>query len=112
MNYLDIISQYRENIAKGFKLSKHYLPELIIEMPNVDYEHRICYAHDQSKNEFGVFDTLDADEEAFDKTRQLYFEEELEDPHTNVEKIEDVDFQIKKVKLNENIDELLGGYAE
>lgn len=59
MNYLDIISQYRENVAKGFKLSKHYLPELIIEMPNVDYEHRICYAHDQSKNEEDEYNAYD-----------------------------------------------------
>lgn len=49
--YNEYLRQYRENLAKGFKLIEHYLPELIIEMPNVDYEHQICYAHDRSKNE-------------------------------------------------------------
>ena len=78
----------------------------------VVYGNKYFYGYGEYINLFGVFDTLDAAEEAFDKTRQLYFEEDLEDPHTNVEKIEDVDFQIKKVKLNEIIDELLGGYAE
>lgn len=78
----------------------------------VVYGNTYFYGYGEYINLFGVFDTLDAAEEAFDKTRQLYFEEDLEDPHTNVEKIEDVDFQIKKVKLNEIIDELLGGYAE
>lgn len=78
----------------------------------VVYGNTYFYGYGEYINLFGVFDTLDAAEEAFDKTRQLYFEEELKDPHTNVEKIEDVDFQIKKVKLNEIIDELLGGYAE
>lgn len=78
----------------------------------VVYGNTYFYGYGEYINLFGVFDTLDAAEEAFDKTRQLYFEEELKDPHTNVEKIEDVVFQIKKVKLNEIIDELLGGYAE
>lgn len=78
----------------------------------VVYGNTYFYGYGGYINLFGVFDTLDAAEEAFDKTRQLYFEEELKDPHTNVEKIEDVDFQIKKVKLNEIIDELLGGYTE
>ena len=78
----------------------------------VVYGNTYFYGYGEYINLFGVFDTLDAAEEAFDKTRQLYFEEELKDPHTYVEKIEDVDFQIKKVKLTEIIDELLGGYAE
>ena len=87
----------------------------------VVYGNTYFYGYGEYINLFGVFDTLDAAEKAFDKTRQSYFEyeklistlyEELEDPHTNVEKIEDIDFQIKKVKLNEIIDERLGGYAE
>ena len=57
--YNEYLRQHRENVAKGFKWIKHYLPELIIEMPNVDYEHQICYAHDQSKNEEDEYNAYD-----------------------------------------------------
>lgn len=78
----------------------------------VVYGNTYFYGYGEYINLFGVFDTLEAAEEARSKTQRAYFEEEIKDPHTNVEKIEDVDFQIKKAKLNEIIDELLGGYAE
>ena len=48
--YDEYLKRHRENVIMGFKWIEHYLPELIIEIPNVDYEHQICYEHDLSKN--------------------------------------------------------------
>lgn len=78
----------------------------------VVYGNTYFYGYGENINLFGVFDTLGAAEVTRDEMQRVYFEEECRDPHSDVEKIEDIDFQIKKVKLNETINELLGGYAE
>ena len=43
------LEQHRGNVAKGFYFIKENLPELLIDIPGVSYEHQICYSHDLSK---------------------------------------------------------------
>ena len=45
------LEQHRSNVAKGFYWIQKNLPELLIDIPGVSYEHQICYSHDYSKNE-------------------------------------------------------------
>lgn len=44
------LEQHRGNVAKGFYWIRENLPELLIDMPGVDYEHQICFSHDRSKD--------------------------------------------------------------
>ena len=55
--YLD---QHRGNVAKGFYWIQENLPELLIDIPGVSYEHQICYSHDYSKNELDEYEAYDA----------------------------------------------------
>lgn len=54
------LEQHIEYVAKGFYWIKENLPELIKEMPGVDYEHQICFAHDDSKWKKDEYDAYDA----------------------------------------------------
>lgn len=54
------LEQHKENVAKGFKWIQEYLPELIVDIPGVDYEHQICFAHDDSKTMADEYDAYDA----------------------------------------------------
>lgn len=54
------LEQHRGNVAKGFYWIRENLPELLIDIPDVYYEHQICYMHDYSKNypdEYTAYDT-------------------------------------------------------
>lgn len=54
------LEQHKGNVAKGFKWLQENLPELLIDIPGVDYEHQICFAHDASKTEVDEYDAYDA----------------------------------------------------
>ena len=42
------LEQHRSNVAKGFYWIQENIPELLIDIPGVSYEHQICYSHDYS----------------------------------------------------------------
>ena len=54
------LEQHRSNVAKGFYWIQENLPELLIDIPGVSYEHQICYSHDYSKNESDEYEAYDA----------------------------------------------------
>lgn len=54
------LEQHRNNVAKGFYWIQENLPELLIDIPGVSYEHQICYSHDLSKNESDEYEAYDA----------------------------------------------------
>lgn len=54
------LEEHKNNVAKGFKWIKENLPELIIAIPDVDYEHQICFLHDASKSEPDEYEAYDA----------------------------------------------------
>ena len=54
------LEQHRLNVAKGFYWIRENLPELLIEMPGVSYEHQICYSHDLSKDFEDEYNAYDA----------------------------------------------------
>lgn len=54
------LEQHRLNVAKGFYWIQENLPELLIEMPGVSYEHQICYSHDLSKDFEDEYKAYDA----------------------------------------------------
>ena len=54
------LEQHRGNVAKGFYWIWENLPELLIDMPGVDYEHQICFSHDRSKDNKDEYDAYDA----------------------------------------------------
>ena len=54
------LEQHRGNVAKGFYWIRENLPELLIDLPGVSYEHQICYSHDLSKNEPDEYEAYDA----------------------------------------------------
>ncbi len=51
---------HKENVARGFKWMQENIPEVIIPMDGVDYEHQICFAHDASKTDPDEYDAYDA----------------------------------------------------
>ena len=54
------LEQHRGNVAKGFKWIQENLPDLLIPVDGVSYEHQICYCHDLSKDdkeEYNAYDT-------------------------------------------------------
>lgn len=53
------LEQHKANVRKGFEWIKENLPELIIAIPDVDYEHQICFAHDASKSESDEYEAYD-----------------------------------------------------
>ena len=54
------LEQHRSNVAKGFYWIQENIPELLIDIPGVSYEHQICYSHDYSKNESDEYEAYDA----------------------------------------------------
>lgn len=54
------LEQHRANVAKGFYWIQENLPELLIDIPNVSYEHQICYSHDNSKDDSEEYKAYDA----------------------------------------------------
>ena len=54
------LEQHKANVRKGFEWIKENLPELIIAIPGVDYEHQICFGHDTSKSDPEEYDAYDA----------------------------------------------------
>ena len=54
------LEQHRANVAKGFYWIQENLPELLIDIPNVSYEHQICYSHDNSKDDSAEYKAYDA----------------------------------------------------
>lgn len=54
------LEQHKGNVAKGFRWIKENLPELIIDIPGVDYEHQICFEHDLSKSNLDEYEAYDA----------------------------------------------------
>lgn len=54
------LEQHKGNVAKGFHWIKENLPELIIDIPGVDYEHQICFEHDLSKSNLDEYEAYDA----------------------------------------------------
>lgn len=53
------LEQHKANVTKGFYWIRDNLPELLIELPDVDYEHQICFAHDASKAEWDEYEAYD-----------------------------------------------------
>ena len=54
------LEQHRANVAKGFYWIQENIPELLIDIPNVSYEHQICYSHDNSKDDSAEYKAYDA----------------------------------------------------
>lgn len=57
--YDSYLQEHKENVAKAFYWLRDNLPELLIDIPGVDYEHQICFAHDASKTdpeEYAAYD--------------------------------------------------------
>ena len=45
------LEEHRSNVVKGFEWIRETIPELILDIKGIDYEHQICYAHDKSKDD-------------------------------------------------------------
>lgn len=54
------LEQHRGNVTKSFKWIQENLPGLLIDMPDVFYEHQICFSHDLSKDDKDEYDAYDA----------------------------------------------------
>ena len=54
------LEQHKANVRKGFEWIKENLPELIIPISGVDYEHQICFGHDTSKTDQEEYEAYDA----------------------------------------------------
>lgn len=52
--------KHRQNVATGFRWIRENMPELLINISGVDYEHQICYAHDLSKDKSDEYLAYDA----------------------------------------------------
>lgn len=49
--YDNYLAEHFLYVAKGFEWIRDNLPELLIDISGVDYEHQICYEHDFSKSD-------------------------------------------------------------
>lgn len=54
------LEQHKGNVAKGFRFIRDELPDLLIEIAGVDYEHQICFNHDASKTDSDEYCAYDA----------------------------------------------------
>lgn len=55
------LTEHKGNVAKGFHWIQENLPELLIDdSTGFDYEHQICFAHDESKGRPDEYDAYDA----------------------------------------------------
>ena len=57
--YDSYLQEHKENVARAFCWIRDNLPELIIDIPGVDYEHQICFGHDASKFDPEEYDAYD-----------------------------------------------------
>lgn len=60
ITYDNYLEQHKGNVAKGFEWIRDNLPELLIDISGVNYEHQICYEHDYSKNDPEEYNAYDA----------------------------------------------------
>ena len=60
LRYNMYLAEHKENTARAFGWMKKNLPEVILDMDGVDYEHQICFAHDESKTNPDEYDAYDA----------------------------------------------------
>ncbi|MBO5319035.1 MAG: hypothetical protein J6B01_04405 [Ruminococcus sp.] len=54
------LESHKTNVRKAFEWIQDNLPECCITIPNVDYEHQICFDHDTSKTEPDEYEAYDA----------------------------------------------------
>lgn len=54
------LTLHKNNVEQGFRWIQNNLPELLIDISGVDYEHQICFEHDASKTERDEYDAYDA----------------------------------------------------
>lgn len=57
--YDEYLVEHKAGVRKGFEWIKENLPELLIDIPGVDYEHQICFAHDESKSDSEEYEAYD-----------------------------------------------------
>lgn len=57
--YDNYLHKHKENVAKAFYWIRDNLPELIIPLHEVNYEHQICIAHDASKDDMDEYVAYD-----------------------------------------------------
>ena len=55
--YLEI---HKNGVRQAFEWIKTNLPDLLHDIPGVDYEHQICFAHDDSKTNLDEYKAYDA----------------------------------------------------
>lgn len=60
LKYNLYLAQHKENVVNGFCWIKENLPELLINISGVSYEHQICSSHDLSRNESDEYEAYDA----------------------------------------------------
>lgn len=56
--YDQYLVKHKENVKKGYEWFCTYLPELVIDVPNLEWQ--VCFAHDQSKSETDEYEAYDA----------------------------------------------------
>lgn len=59
LQYDEYLQQHKANVAKGFNWIRDNLPEILIDISGVDYEHQICYEHDYSKDQEDEYTAYD-----------------------------------------------------
>ena len=57
--YDNYLAEHFLYVAKGFQWIRDNLPELLIDISGVDYEHQICYEHDFSKSDPAEYTAYD-----------------------------------------------------
>lgn len=57
--YDEYLRMHKGNVKKGFEWIRDNLPELLIDIPGVDYEYQIGLAHDASKTDAEEYDAYD-----------------------------------------------------
>lgn len=53
------LEEHKGNVAKGFRWIQKHLPNVIPD-DGIDYEHQICFAHDESKSQPDEYEAYDA----------------------------------------------------
>lgn len=56
--YDQYLVKHKENVKKGYEWFCTYLPELVKDVPNLEWQ--VCFAHDQSKSEPDEYEAYDA----------------------------------------------------
>lgn len=55
--YDQYLVKHKENVKKGYDWFCTYLPELVKDVPNLEWQ--VCFAHDQSKSELDEYEAYD-----------------------------------------------------